>query len=452
MRCVRFLGSVLLAIPCLAQGIGAQEPAPAANSDTSLHPIALQEAVLMAQKNAPAAVQARGQIQTSESAVRSAYGQFLPSLNLTAGQSQLTNGTQTIDPVTRVLRPCTACGWSYNAGLSSQITLFDGFQNVNNLRARRADVGAATSNEVAQQFSIALQVKTQFANILAARESESAARAQLEQAQQQLVAASAKVRAGAATMSDSLRSVIAVGNAQLALLTARNNLRVASASLTRLVGAPYLVTAGASDTLDRPMTAIDSAMLAQLAAEGPPVRQAESQLSSSKASLVAAKSTYLPTVTFRFTRNGNGSAKDAHLYGLGDGSLAYGSNWSLNFAFPVFNNFSREDTRTRAMVNADNAEASLRDARLAAQQNIIQQLGALRTAEEQIRINQLSVAAAEEDLRVQQQRYQLGASTLVELLTSQSGLNTARASLIQSRQNYRISRAQIEAIIGRDLQ
>jgi outer membrane protein len=62
------------------------------------------------------------------------------------------------------------------------------------------------------------------------------------------------------------------------------------------------------------------------------------------------------------------------------------------------------------------------------------------------------VTAAEEDLRVQQQRYNLGASTLVELLTSQSALTTARTSLIQSRQNYRIARAQIEATIGRDLQ
>ena len=448
MRYVRFLGSVLLAIPCLAQGIGAQGTTTPAN-DTTLHPIALQDAVLMAQKNAPAAVQARGQIETAESSVRSAYGQFLPNVQLTAGQSQVSSGTKRTDPTTGELKSCTVCGWSYSTGFSSQVTLFDGFQNVNNLRARRADVGAATANEISQQFNIALQVKTQYANILAARESESAARAQLEQAQQQLVAASAKVRAGASTMSDSLRSVIAVGNAQLALLTARNNLRVASASLTRLVGAPYLVTANPSDTLDRPMTPIDSVMLATLAAEGPPVRQAESQLNSSKASVVAAKSTYLPNVSLRFNRSGSGNA---HVYGLGDGSLAYGNSWSLNFSLPVFNNFSREDARTRALVNADNAEAALRDARLTAQQNIIQQLGALHTAEEQIRINQLSVAAAEEDLRVQQQRYQLGASTLVELLTSQSGLNTARASLIQSRQNYRLARAQIEAIIGRDLQ
>jgi outer membrane protein len=118
---------------------------------------------------------------------------------------------------------------------------------------------------------------------------------------------------------------------------------------------------------------------------------------------------------------------------------------------PIFNNFNREDQVLRARVARDNADAQLRDARLAAQQSFVQQFGALRTAEARIRIQQASVLAADEDLRVMQQRYNLGASTLLDLLTSQSQLNQARADLIQARQDYRIARAQIEAIIGRDL-
>src|SRR5437773_12235473 len=142
--------------------------------------------------------------------------------------------------------------WSYSTGVSSSLELFDGGRRFADLRARRADEDAAEANEITQRFSIALQVKREYANILAARESEAAARAQLEQAQAQLNAASARVRAGAATTSDSLRSVIQVGNAQLALLTAQNNLRVASATLTRLVGTQFLVTAQRADTAQLP--------------------------------------------------------------------------------------------------------------------------------------------------------------------------------------------------------
>ena len=52
---------------------------------------------------------------------------------------------------------------------------------------------------------------------------------------------------------------------------------------------------------------------------------------------------------------------------------------------------------------------------------------------------------------MQQQRYTLGASTLLDVLTSQSQLNAARSALIQARYDARVAKAQIESIVGRDL-
>lgn len=440
----RFLS--LLAIPCLAQGIFAQGPA-AAKGDTSLHIVRLQEAITLAQRTALAAVQARGQITTSASGVRAAYGAFLPSLSATLGQSQQSG---TSPGTTGQLQQYSAPPWRYSTGLSASLLLFDGGKRFTDLRARKADVLSAETNQTAQSFNIALQVKTQYVNILAARESESAARSQLEQAEQQLKAAAARVEAGAATVSDSLRTVIQVGNAQLALITAQNNLKVASAALTRLVGTPFLVTADPSDTLDRPIAAIDSTALAQFAARGPAVQQAEAQLNSAHAAERSALTSYLPTVSVTYNYAGAGNNEQ---YGFSQfGSLQYLKTLGFNLRFPLFDNLAREDNVTRARVAEDNAQATLRDAQLGAQQNIITQLAALNAADARVRIQLVTVASAEEDLRVQQQRYALGASTLLDLLTSQSTLNTARAGLIQARQDYRIARAQIEAIIGRDLQ
>ena len=421
----------------------AQAGASAVSQD-SLHAISLQEAVTLAQRNAPAAVQARGQLRTSASAVRSAYGAFIPSLSASLNQTKQSG--QRFDALRNQVVTVTQ-PWSYSAGLSSSLELFDGGRRFADLRARRADVDAAEANEVSQHFNIALQVKREYANILAARESESAARAQLEQAEAQLRAAVARVQAGAATMSDSLRSLIQVGNARLALITAQNNVRAASAALTRLVATPFVVTANPADTVDLPITRVDSAALERMALEGPAVQQAELQLRAASAAERASKSTYMPTIRLSYSYNGNGTDP----YGFGNGPFLYGSNLGFSLNFPVFNNFTREDQVVRARVAQDNAAAQVRDARLAAQQSLVQQLGALQTAEERIRIQQASVLAAQEDLRVQQQRYALGASTLLDLLTSQSQLNQARAALIQARQDYRIARAQIEAIIGRDL-
>ena len=129
----------------------------------------------------------------------------------------------------------------------------------------------------------------------------------------------------------------------------------------------------------------------------------------------------------------------------------YSHTVGVSLSYPVFNRWTRENGIVVADVAVVNAEATLRDQRLGAQQNIVTQLAALHTAEEQIRLGQINVQASQEDLRVQQQRYALGAGTLLELLTTQNALVVARQQLITARLNYRNARAQIEAIIGQDL-
>jgi outer membrane protein len=410
-------------------------------------PIPLRDAVALAQQNGLAAVQARGQVRNAESSVRAARSALFPSLNFTMGQ--VNQSGDRFDSQGRLVPYLAPQPWSYSTGISSTVNVFDGGRRLGEIRRTRYDVGAAEANEVSQQFNVALQVKTQYYSILAARESEAAARAQLEQAEEQMKASIARTRAGVATLSDSLRSVVAVGNAQLALITARNNLRVASAALTRLVGSTTPVTAQPSDTLDLALTPIDSATLAGLLDEGPLVRQSEAQLESARGAVRTARTPYLPTIDLTFQRSGNGFDK---YYGIGSKSLAYTNNVSVRLQYPLWNNYQREDALNRARVQSDIAEATVRDARLGAEQNFVQQLAALRTAQQRIALQQQSVAAALEDLRVQRQRYTLGASTLLDVLTSQTTLDAARSALIQARQDFRVARAQLEALVGRELQ
>ena len=430
----------LMALPAI---VGAQ----AATDTLAARPIPLREAVSLAEQNGLAAIQARGQIRTAESGVRTAKGALLPSLNISLNQTN-TSGDQ-LDPITGVVTPRRATKpWNYSTGLNSSINLFDGGRRLNEVKRARYDVSAAEANEVNQKYNVALQVKTQYFAILAAREAEAAAQAQLVQAEEQLKTSILRTRAGVVTMSDSLRSVIAVGNAQLALLTARNNVRVASAALTRLIGSETPVTAQASDTLDTGLAPVDSASLAGLLDVGPQVRASEAQLESARSAVKSAKTPYLPTVDLTFSRGGTANNQ---YYGLNGDPLAYSNSFGLRLSYNLFNNFTREDALTRASVAADLSEASLRDVRLAARQTLVQQLAALRTAQQRILIQQASVDAAKEDLRVQQQRYALGASTLLDVLTSQTTLDAARSALIQARQDVRVARAQLEALVGRDL-
>ena len=415
-------------------------------ADTAAVQISLTEAVRMAQSNSPSTVQARGAIRTSSAAVKQSFAAFLPSVSVSAGTANQrgdrfdTQGN---------LVPFTGAPTNYSTGLSSNLQLFDGGRRYFELNRSRADVDAAEAGETVQRYQVALQVKQQYYNILAARESESAALAQIAQTSQQLRAASIRLRAGAATLSDSLRSVILVGNARLSLLNAQNNLSLANATLTRLVASPRPVTATASDTADLRVAIPEIAELERYAAEAPAVLQADAQLTAARAGVRAAKASFLPTVNMGFSRGGSGLDPR---FGTGDKRYAYNQNVNFSLQFPLFNNLNREVTVARAAVAEDNAVVSLRDAKFLARQTLVQSLNQMSTARQQVDIQTASVAAAVEDLRVQQRRYELGATTLLDLLTSQTQLDQARTSLIRARYDYRVAKAQLEALIGRDLQ
>ena len=429
---------LLLLVPAI--GVAQQS-----TSDAGFKPISLQEAVAMAQQNAPSAVQARGAIENAEGAVRTTKNQLFPTLSSSLGHSQ--GAGDRLDPTTGRLVPVVSKP-QYTTSLNASYTLFDGGKRVNDVRARRADLEAAEIAASATTFNLSLQVKQQYFAILAAREAESASRAALDVAQQQLAASVARVNAGAAIISDSLRSFVAVGNARLAVLTAQNNVRNASLALTRLTGSEAPVTATPSDTAGFVFQPVDSASVVALALAGPSVKQAEATLNASNAAVKSARSAYLPSLTTSLRYGGSGYD---YMYGIGGDKLAYSNSFSINASLPIWDGRNRQEAVHRAQVTVNNNEAAVRDARLLAQQNILQQIATLRSAEDRVRIQQLSVQAAQEDLRVQQQRYNLGSSTQLEVTTSQNALNAARQALIQARLDYRTARAQIEAIIGQEL-
>ena len=91
------------------------------------------------------------------------------------------------------------------------------------------------------------------------------------------------------------------------------------------------------------------------------------------------------------------------------------------------------------------------DAKRAVQAEVITRVAELDAARARIEITGTSVVAAREDLRVQQERYRLGISTIVDLLTSQEALNQAEVDQVNARFDYLRAKAQLEALIGRNL-
>jgi outer membrane protein len=436
---------VLILLTSALTSLLAPAPVEAQIEAREARPIALSEAVRMAQRNSPLTTQGRGTTRVSRASLTSSLSQFLPSVSVGTAANHLDGSTSFQGQ--RV--PYAGYPWSYREGYTAVVTLFDGGQRWFNYRAAQATLRASSETELILRYTVGVNVQAQYFASLAARETEAAAARQLDAAETLLGLTSTRLQAGTANRFDSLRSAALVGAARVAVISARNSLGSADAALTRLTASTVPLTAVVSDTIEVPIINADSALLERMASEGPTIRQANLLFSASKSAKRASLSDYLPIIAMSYNQSANKAAQKFDPWGGPFSSTATVYNFTLSY--PVFNNFLRELNLTQARVDEDLAAANLRDARFAVHESLTRYLSSFHAAIETIELQRLQIIAAEEDLRGQQDRYRAGDGTLVELIIAQSTLDNARLALINARFQARTARAQIEALLGREL-
>ena len=408
--------------------------------------VTLAEAIRLAERTQPAVVQAEGQVRTAAAQRRNAWGSFLPSLNANSSASEFfSEGASRVDPVTGQLTSGNSSNRSYNTSLSASVDLFTGFRRGAELRAAKAGQLQAEASLVDTRFQQALTTTNQFFDALSAAQLVGVREASVRRAEEQLKVSVAKLRAGSATRSDSLRSLVTLGSTQLDLIQARTDLATAEANLARLIGEVGRVRAADDSSFHQIVAAVDTqALRSEIEARSPRIQSALAAESVANANVRAARSAYWPSLTLGANTGWNASrATDYTLFNQRQVSLQM--SWSL------FNRFDRELAIAQREASYDLARASANDERRAVQAELTAQLAQLDAARAKIAITGTSVAAATEDLRVQQERYRLGASTIVDVLTSQEALNQAEVDVVNARFDYLRAKAQLDALIGRTL-
>jgi outer membrane protein TolC len=272
--------------------------------------------------------------------------------------------------------------------------------------------------------------------------------AQVQRAKEEHQISVNKFQAGAATRSDTLTSTVDFGNAQLALLQAQANLATAQANLARQIGADGAVRAVPDSQL--PAVPDTSGLRAAALARAPVVAQAAAQERVASAAVWSSRSPYLPVLTASYSTSSQGLTQPWQ--GFDPGVSQHNLNrLQIGLSWTLFNGFQREQTTAQTGVTLDVARAQTADTRRQLSAQLTQQFAATFTAFAQIGITGANVAAAAEALRVQQERYRLGAATLLDLLTAEANLTQAQVNQVQARYNYLIARAQVEALVGHSL-
>ena len=178
--------------------------------------------------------------------------------------------------------------------------------------------------------------------------------------------------------------------------------------------------------------------------KSPRIQSAIAAADAADAGLKASRASYWPNLSLSANTGWNASrTTDYDVFN--QRQLSLGLRWNL------FDGFERELGIAQRAAAADVADATAADERRAVGAELTARLAELAAAGAQIDITQTSVVAATEDLRVQQERYRLGASTIVDVLTSQEALNQAEVDVVVARFDYLRAKASLEALIGRTL-
>lgn len=331
---------------------------------------------------------------------------------------------------------------SSSAALTLSWLVFDsGARSATGENARQLLAAAAATQDSTVQslFLSALQAfytaQATQAAVVSTAEAERAAREGFN-------AAESRYRVGVATPADRLLAQTALSQATLNRIRAEGEARNALGALANVMG----FTAGRALALSPPPAVLPDAAFAQevaaLIAEAevrrPDLKAAEAQVRAAEAGVDLARAQGRPTI----------SVSTGPTWAEVDRVAANGGIIGVTVDLPIFSGF---DTTYR--VRAAEAQVDVRTAQRDRLRNQValdvwKAYQSLTTATESLKTTLYLVASAEQSERVALGRYKAGVGTVLDLLTAQSALASARLQRIQAALDWFVFRATLAQSVG----
>jgi outer membrane protein len=478
--------------PALRAQNGVVPPTPGAT-------LTLDEAISLARRNNPVFLAQTNARRTADAAVRSARGAYLPSADATFGGRYQEGGQQYYNGAA-LGASSNAIQGSYGVSLNYRVNSAT-FVAPRAAAARRDAVDADITGQSEQLRAVVTQ---QYLTVLQAQARSALQDTLVATARVQLDLAKAKVAVGSGTILDIRRAEVALGQAQLALLTERNNVEVERLRLFQQMGVPQ--PGGVALTTDfavaPPSYALDS-LLDLARRQNPAIVALRARERAADLNTTVAKAEYTPTLfistgiggnSYRYTdanylvaaRAGSLASQQAFCMSqdsirtavglpasclpasaytltpdqadairatngrfLGFSKSPFGL--SAQLSLPLFDNFQREERVQRAAVERDDAAYNVRAKDLALTADVTQAYLTVSTAVQKVALAEQNAAKAKEEVAFAEERYRVGAATFLDVTTSRSSYEQALIDRVNAVYDYHKAFAALENAVGRPL-
>jgi len=409
--------------------------------------LTLDDCIELALQKRASIIAARGAESLAKAGQRNALGAFLPRVSASYDyyKSEQRDQTTQFEGYPEVEQP-DQDGDGTSLSLSGNMTLFD-LSNFFNYASARADRAGARLDVINSQQDLIYAVKLAYYAYLANVENVQVKEQAVAKSDELLKLANSRYELGAASLSDVLKQKVQWGNDKLALLRARNAVVTSKANLAYTIGIDPMeeVEFSLNYSMREIGGALDEALQFGLTHE-PGLLSAQKRVDAARQSVRANYANYLPSLGgyARYTVS-DGSSGDTLLFNFSSKTTTYG----FSASWTIFDGFYREGLVTSAKVGLNNARASLADNRNYLIQAIKSAYFEIEQQKQAKDVATENVDAAQEDLKITQEKYNLGAATILDLLVAQGSVKQAQVSLIETDFDLNLAVAQLENAMGK---
>jgi outer membrane protein len=460
--------------------------------------LTLDEAITIARRSNPVYLQQSNARRTADAAVRSARGALLPSADASFGSRYQQGGQQVFNGLS-FTNSSDAIQSSYGLNLGYRLST----ATFVNPKAAMANRDAVEADITGSSEQLRAAVTQQYLSVLQAQARSALQDTLVKTAETQLELAKAKLAVGSGTSLDIRRAEVALGQQQVALLTARNNVEVEKLRLFQQMGVaqPEGVVLTTDFPINPPNIALD-ALLDMARKQNPAIVALRARERAAGLNVKVAQAAYTPTLSLSTGWGGNSYqytdsdflVNQARAGVLGqqaqcfqqdsirtrvglpasncgaiqftdaqaDAIRSRNSQFPFKFqrsplalsaqlSIPLFDNFNREESVQRASVARDDATYNVRAKDLALTADVTQAFLTLRTSAQTVALQEQNASKAKEELAFAEERYKVGASTFLDVVTSRGSYEQALIDRVNAVYDYHKAFAALENAVGHSL-
>ena len=342
---------------------------------------------------------------------------------------------------------------SVSGQVSTQVNLFRGFADVASLEQARYERDASEYSYDRARQDVVFDVVDRFLLYVNTREQVGIQQENLESQRQQLQQIEEFVNVGSRPISDLYQQQALTAQAELQVLNAE---REAELNKTRVIqvlqldpfGEYEFVAPEVEDIAITPQTYDLDALLQAAFEQRADIDAQEEVIRAADQGIRIARSSYWPTVNLNGAYRSNFSPDiEGDFFNQLD--LNRGNSVGFSISYPIFDRFSRGTTVQQAQVQHENAMLDLQNMRQQVALQVRQAYLDYLTNEKRVQVTETQVTAAEQAVEAAEERYNVGAGTLLELTQARAQYVEAASNRVQAGYDFLFQGKLVDYYVGR---